>query len=533
MKFQIFRLRRTSRRPANFKFQNRRGVTLIEMLTVVSIIGLLATIGNASYSEVRRLGRDVRRFSDMKQIQTALELYFASHNYYPSDGAPGEEGIILGGSGANALDDARGWTRTPAGIIYTRITLGNPGPNGLPYIYRSLDAEGRDCDANCASYEIVFATEGKMAEYEPGAHALTPLGILLPGGIRGFSRPDSGVVLREGVIVVGRGTLRAVAKLNSQTRALLDKPEVQRTSEVVAPVSVTIPIAGAAALGGLSFLPRYLFAFFTQPFLLFFRRKRKSWGMAYNSLTKLPVDLAIVRLIDARVNKVKASSVTDREGRFSFVAPPGEYRLETVKRDLKFPSTVLIGEKTDGQYTDLYFGEIINVSREEAPHPNIPLDPLEEEFSIFKIRSRNRLRHLQRLIALSGPAIALGSLLIKPLPVYGAIFGLHIILYMFFNRLSGLRQTKAFGVVYDEETSVALPGAVLRLYALPYHKLAETKISDANGRYSFLVGPGEFYLTVERPGYLKIETDSLKIENPKGTTINASIPMRRTKGDVK
>lgn len=507
--------------------KDSRGVTLVEMLTVVSIIGVLGTIGNASYSEVRRLGRDVRRFGDVKQTQTALELYFASHNSYPGDGVPGPDGIILGEGGATALDDSHGWTSKPEGIIYTRIALGNPAPNGMPYLYRSLDAAGNDCDANCASYEIQFISEGPMAGFDPGLHAVSPFGILAPEGVRNLARPSTGVILREGVAVISRQTVSKAAELSKEARNIADRPEIQAASSVAAPASVALPLAGAAAAGSMFMLPQYLIFFFSQPFLLLFRRKRKSWGVVYNSLTKLPVDLAIVRLVNEKNKKIFASTVTDKSGRFTFVAPPGQYSLDIVKASLRFPSEVMTGARIDGAYTDLYFGEIFEVAAEAAPHPNVPLDPLEEDLSAEKARRRNFLFGLQRAAALSGPVMAAGSFAIKPEPLYAAILALHILIYLFFRRLHALGRTKGAGAVYDETTGEALPRAILRLYALPYHKLVETKISDGSGRYSFLIGPGEFYMTVERAGYIKTETDPIKVENQQGTTINAAIPMRR------
>ena len=85
---------------------------------------------------------------------------------------------------------------------------------------------------------------------------------------------------------------------------------------------------------------------------------------------------------------------------------------------------------------------------------------------------------------------------------------------------------KSFGSVHDQDSKQPVSGAILRFYALPYNKLVETKISDSSGRYSFLVGPGEFYLTVEKKGYIKTESSPIKIADPSGTSINASLPMK-------
>ena len=52
---------------------------------------------------------------------------------------------------------------------------------------------------------------------------------------------------------------------------------------------------------------------------LFGRRKRAKWGVVYNALTKLPVDLAVVRLVDVKTGRVIRSRVTDSEGRYAFL----------------------------------------------------------------------------------------------------------------------------------------------------------------------------------------------------------------------
>ncbi|MFA6437639.1 MAG: prepilin-type N-terminal cleavage/methylation domain-containing protein [Candidatus Paceibacterota bacterium] len=63
--------------------QNKRGFTLIELLVVVAILGLLATIVAVSLTSARARARDARRVSDVRQIELALELYYAAHLQYP------------------------------------------------------------------------------------------------------------------------------------------------------------------------------------------------------------------------------------------------------------------------------------------------------------------------------------------------------------------------------------------------------------------------------------------------------------------
>lgn len=65
-------------------WRSKRGFTLIELLVVVAIIGLLATIVALSLNSARSRARDARRVSDIRQIEAAMELYFANNKQsYP------------------------------------------------------------------------------------------------------------------------------------------------------------------------------------------------------------------------------------------------------------------------------------------------------------------------------------------------------------------------------------------------------------------------------------------------------------------
>ncbi len=65
------------------KLQKNKGFTLIELLVVLSIISLLSSIVLAALNDARAKARDARREMDIRQIQTALELYRDDHGEYP------------------------------------------------------------------------------------------------------------------------------------------------------------------------------------------------------------------------------------------------------------------------------------------------------------------------------------------------------------------------------------------------------------------------------------------------------------------
>jgi len=65
------------------------GFTLLELLVVIAIIGILVALGTVSYSMAQKKGRDARRLSDLKEIQNALESYYAINGSYPDVPYPG------------------------------------------------------------------------------------------------------------------------------------------------------------------------------------------------------------------------------------------------------------------------------------------------------------------------------------------------------------------------------------------------------------------------------------------------------------
>lgn len=66
--------------------KSRFGFTLVELMVVISIIGILSAIVYASFGTSRKIARDDIRKTDLKNLQVAIELYKAQNGQYPASG---------------------------------------------------------------------------------------------------------------------------------------------------------------------------------------------------------------------------------------------------------------------------------------------------------------------------------------------------------------------------------------------------------------------------------------------------------------
>lgn len=117
------------------------GFTLMELLVVIVILGVLITVGISSYISTQRKSRDVRRKNDMRQIASALELYYNDKGRYPSDN--GDLGNIKGcDAGDNVVCAWGSLMKDSKGTIYMVKLPGDPA-SGWQYYYDAYGGQGK------------------------------------------------------------------------------------------------------------------------------------------------------------------------------------------------------------------------------------------------------------------------------------------------------------------------------------------------------------------------------------------------------
>ncbi|MCX6793222.1 MAG: prepilin-type N-terminal cleavage/methylation domain-containing protein [Candidatus Falkowbacteria bacterium] len=129
------------------------GFTLIELLVVIAIIGVLSTMAIIALGSARAKARDSKRVADIKQISTALELYYADNSNYPTT-------MTVGGA-----------LVSPSGVTYMGSIPSNPTPrndgdcpsNDYSYIYSTTTNK----------YSLGFCLGGSFSNFSSGFNMAT------------------------------------------------------------------------------------------------------------------------------------------------------------------------------------------------------------------------------------------------------------------------------------------------------------------------------------------------------------------------
>lgn len=105
-----------------------RGFTLIELMVVMTIIGVLAGFALVSFDGSRKAARDGKRKADLEQIRSALEMRRADCGSYPS-------GTIVSGGDIVGTDATPGCQVCCASTNY--LTVPSDPSAGRQYVYTS------------------------------------------------------------------------------------------------------------------------------------------------------------------------------------------------------------------------------------------------------------------------------------------------------------------------------------------------------------------------------------------------------------
>jgi hypothetical protein len=263
----------------------------------------------------------------------------------------------------------------------------------------------------------------------------------------------------------------------------------------------------------------------TRPVYLAFTKRKKGYGVVFDSVTGLPLQLATVRLVIPGVYGTPvATAVTDKHGRYSLQGRPGEFIVEVTKTGYTFPSTYL--KKRTSLYDNLLPSSRIIVKDFGLMTKNIPMDPAKGGRSkIFHWRLVLG-KETQLLIAYLSPLLlAIYPYFLHKTVIAWVVYVIYIAVML--QRVFTFKPGHpAFGTIRDAQSNEPIPQTVVRIFNAKFNKLMDTQITAARGRYAFLVHSGTYYILISRDGYKSLRLNYPVIKKD-GTVLAKDVKLKR------
>lgn len=126
------------------------GFTIVELVTVITVIGILEAITIVAYTNIQEGARDSARLTDAKSIVKALEIHKSRMGSYPEEGTSGWEMSSSTNTFMSALVDANVMSEVPVDPI-------NSG--GTYYRYHLYPAGSGGCDASRGPFYVFMVMD--------------------------------------------------------------------------------------------------------------------------------------------------------------------------------------------------------------------------------------------------------------------------------------------------------------------------------------------------------------------------------------
>ena len=133
--------------------KNKKGFTIVELLIVIVVIGILATLVIVTFTGIQQKGRNSQRQTDINAVQSHVESFYAQHGFYPALGDMNNAAFVqkyMKGLDPEALKDPKGSASTlanaAAASVYSYVTEGTcTAQTGSPLPDEPTQATGSDC----------------------------------------------------------------------------------------------------------------------------------------------------------------------------------------------------------------------------------------------------------------------------------------------------------------------------------------------------------------------------------------------------
>jgi general secretion pathway protein G len=147
------------------------GFTLVELLVVISIIGIISSLGLFTFTSSQQRARDAARKSDIKNMETALRIYFNDKGAYPKSDASFQMQACDPGGTSSCVWGSPWQVGT---TVYMQTVPKDPKAPAQNYRYNYIDSDNftfQACLENSTDVNGIasgaWCASGKMFQLKP------------------------------------------------------------------------------------------------------------------------------------------------------------------------------------------------------------------------------------------------------------------------------------------------------------------------------------------------------------------------------
>jgi type IV pilus assembly protein PilA len=143
-----------------------KGFTIVELLIVIVVIGILATLVIVTFTGIQQKARNSQRQTDINALDSHIEAYYASTGNYPTYTqltTASWRSSNMKGLDAEALVDPKGNSVSSSSAVAGTYTYGYVANNSTTGA--ACSATGTADDTGCDSFTLTAALEGSSTLY--------------------------------------------------------------------------------------------------------------------------------------------------------------------------------------------------------------------------------------------------------------------------------------------------------------------------------------------------------------------------------
>jgi type IV pilus assembly protein PilE len=150
--------------PMSKKTVGQRGFTIVELLIVIVVIAVLATLPVAAYSGMQQRARDTQRVSDMKTIVKGLEMYKTLTGNYPTASTTN----VISGWEASSINPSQFLSSLKTSSIMSSVPVdpvnnSTTDTHGMLYRYYKYSAGSNGCDSTRGAYYVLVVGDAESS----------------------------------------------------------------------------------------------------------------------------------------------------------------------------------------------------------------------------------------------------------------------------------------------------------------------------------------------------------------------------------